>query len=379
MTVRVLQVPSPKHFAGRLGQAVIALVHHRMVGTLYSTDATFTTGTRQASTNFGVGYNCGRTGHPTGLAGAHVHQYVMVDDAAWGNGNLDLTGQWDEAYGAAPNPNYRTISIEHHDNGGLPLGEGRGVVPPGVIAVSIELDKLLLSGDWPAWKAAGIQANSDGAGASIAAQVREIKPSATTIIDHNFIAGNLKPYCWRPWADDGTGFPQAQYLAELNEQETNMDTGVKLVSPPIGAFALDVGHALISVEDTAYHFPYGTWPGRRTTFPVGASLNLVRQLDGAPVDIEGNSPPLGNRDQVYLVSDPDFGSDVYALRQDGVFTPAADATPVTQVAYDSLLASYDALGVKLQAAEADKAVAVATAIQQTKASAVPKVIVEFPT
>jgi len=55
---------------------LIALVHHRMVGTLRSTDAAFTsTDGREASTHFGIGYGCGRTGHP---ASAHVHQYVRL-------------------------------------------------------------------------------------------------------------------------------------------------------------------------------------------------------------------------------------------------------------------------------------------------------------
>lgn len=223
MTVRVFQVPSAKHYTGRAGQAVIALVHHRMVGTLAGTDITFTTGTRQASTNFGVGYDCGKIGHPKTPAGAHVHQYVAVDDAAWGNGNLDVSGQWDDLYGASPNPNYRTISIEHHDNGGAALGSGRGVVIEEVIAQSIELDQLLLSGDWLAWKAAGIRANTDAGGAAVSAQVQRIVPTPRTIVDHNFIAGKLKPYCWKPWSDDRIGFPQARYIAALTE-ETDVPT-----------------------------------------------------------------------------------------------------------------------------------------------------------
>ncbi|MCI0345763.1 MAG: hypothetical protein L0221_10030, partial [Chloroflexi bacterium] len=231
MTLRVFQVPSPKHYTGRSGMHVIALVHHRMVGTLRSTDVTFTTDTRPASTNFGVGYDCGRAGHPTGLAGTHVHQYVMVDDAAWGNGNLDLTGGWDNVYGATLNPNFRTISIEHHDNGGATLGSGRkGVVPEEVIRASIELDALLLSGDWLAWKAAGIRANTDAKGAAIAAQVKAIAPSSKTLIDHNYIAGKLKPFCWKPWADDRLGFPQARYIAALTAPAGGSDVAAKPVT-----------------------------------------------------------------------------------------------------------------------------------------------------
>ena len=71
-----------------------------MVGTLRSTDAAFTsTDGREASTNFGVGYGCGRAGHPTT---AHVHQYVRLGDQAWGNGNWDPSGAWDDRYPTTP-------------------------------------------------------------------------------------------------------------------------------------------------------------------------------------------------------------------------------------------------------------------------------------
>lgn len=87
----VYWVGSPKFTAGHPAP-LAALVHHRMVGTLRSTDAAFTsTDGREASTNFGVGYGCGRTGHPTT---AHVHQYVRLGGQAWGNGNWDPSGAW---------------------------------------------------------------------------------------------------------------------------------------------------------------------------------------------------------------------------------------------------------------------------------------------
>lgn len=88
-------VGSPKFTAGHPAP-LIALVHHRMVGTLRSTDSAFTsTDGREASTYFGVGYGCGRAGHPTT---AHVHQYVRLGDQAWGNGNWDPSGAWDDRY-----------------------------------------------------------------------------------------------------------------------------------------------------------------------------------------------------------------------------------------------------------------------------------------
>ena len=57
-------------------------------------------------------------------------------------------------------------------------------------------------------------------------------------------------------------------------------------------------------------------------FDVVAVLDL-KTPDGRPVDIEGKTPPLNNRDQVYLVDAPSFGIAAFALRQDGVLIPAA--------------------------------------------------------
>jgi hypothetical protein len=76
--VTIYWLGSPKLTAGHPAP-LVALVHHRMVGTLRSTDAAFTaTDGREASTHFGVGYGYGRTGHPTS---AHVHQYVRISPA----------------------------------------------------------------------------------------------------------------------------------------------------------------------------------------------------------------------------------------------------------------------------------------------------------
>lgn len=207
--MRVYWVPSPKFTAGHPAP-LRALVHHRMVGTLASTDTTFTTGSRIASTTFGAGYGCGRSGHPEG---AHIHQYVRLGDQAWGNGNWDPTGQWNDRYPVA-NLNSQTVSIEHHDNGGAPLGKGRGVVIEPVLAVSIDLDRLLLRGDLGELTAAGIRFRS-GTETAICRELRALAPGPHTIIDHHYIAGRLKPFCWRPWADDRVGFPQARYLAAL--------------------------------------------------------------------------------------------------------------------------------------------------------------------
>jgi hypothetical protein len=218
MVVPIHQVPSWKFTAGH-PKPLIAIVHHRMVGTLPGTDRTFTKGKRVASTHFGVGL-CSKHG---GKGVTCIHQYVLLGNQAWGNGNNRYpeghpkAGQlvpstWNERYPTTL-VNSRTISIEHHDNGikGHPKS---GVVPEAVIEASIGLDELLLSGDVAAMKAAGIRFRA-GSAATIGLELKAIRPGRHTIIDHNYIAGPLKPRCWKPWRKDAVGFPQARYLAEL--------------------------------------------------------------------------------------------------------------------------------------------------------------------
>ena len=68
--VTIYWVGSPKFTAGHPAP-LIALVHHRMVGTLRSTDSAFTsTDGREASTHFGVGYSCDRRGRVGALGPA---------------------------------------------------------------------------------------------------------------------------------------------------------------------------------------------------------------------------------------------------------------------------------------------------------------------
>ena len=175
-------VGSPKYTAGHPAP-LIALVHHRMVGTLRSTDAAFTsTDGREASTTFGVGYGCGRTGHPTS---AHVHQYVRLGDQAWGNGNWDPSGAWDDRY-PTHLVNSRTVSIEHHDNGGRTAGSGKGVVPEAVITGSIALDALLLRGDLAELKASGIRCRA-GTETAFTRELRAIPVDRHHLIDHHYI------------------------------------------------------------------------------------------------------------------------------------------------------------------------------------------------
>lgn len=218
MAFPIHQVPSWKFTTGH-PKPLIAIVHHRMVGNLAATDTTFTTGERVASTNFGVGL-CSKHG---GNKAVCIHQYVLLGHQAWGNGNNRFpeghpkAGQtvpsgWNDRYPTFL-VNSRTISIEHHDNG-VKKHPKKGIVPEAVIEASIWLDRLLLSGDVEAMKDAGIRF-ANGAAKTIASELKAITPSAHTIVDHHYIAGPLKPSCWRKWAKDKAGFPQARYLEAL--------------------------------------------------------------------------------------------------------------------------------------------------------------------
>jgi hypothetical protein len=148
---------------------------------------------------------------------------VLLGHQAWGNGNNRFpeghpkAGQtvpsgWNDRYPTRL-LNSRTISIEHHDNG-VKKHPKRGIVPEAVIEASIWLDRLLLSGDAEAMKAAGIRF-ANGAARTIASELKAITPTAHTIVDHHYIAGPLKPSCWRRWSKDKAGFPQARYLEAL--------------------------------------------------------------------------------------------------------------------------------------------------------------------
>jgi hypothetical protein len=230
-----------------------------MVGTLRSTDAAFTRSDgREASTHFGVGYGCGRAGHPTS---AHVHQYVRLGDQAWGNGNWDPSGAWDDRYPTTL-VNSRTVSIEHHDNGGRTAGSGKGVVPEAVITASIALDALLLRGDPGELRAAGIRFRA-GTEAEFTGELRAIPIDRHHVIDHHDIAGRLKPSCWRPWADDPVGFPQARYLAALAPTPSAPEETVNSYPVPTvpSVATVPAGEGL-----RGHHHPTGArshalWPG----------------------------------------------------------------------------------------------------------------------
>lgn len=223
MTVRVgsLEVPvvwSPSDLtgpdsdghAGRLGHAIAAIVHHRVVGSLESmvnstfkptTDDVLVAGERRVSSHFGIGF------WGTEL---RIYQFIALEDTAYCNGQsasdkAACTWALWHALGKPP-ANEITVSIEHEDN----AAAGEYVVVEPIIAASIALDRLLLTGDGPAIRAAGIRC-SDAAAAQLAA----IQPSTETLVDHHVVAPVSKPYCWTKYGAD-PGFPQARYIAELS-------------------------------------------------------------------------------------------------------------------------------------------------------------------
>ena len=97
------------------GNSPEAIVYHIAQGSLGGIDAWFNNPSSSASTHFAVG-----------RSGA-IHQYVAVEDAAWGNGLMDrpdLSIPWLRyCYENRINPNLRTISIEHEGFTGDPWPE----------------------------------------------------------------------------------------------------------------------------------------------------------------------------------------------------------------------------------------------------------------
>jgi hypothetical protein len=188
---------------GRNGKRVLAIVHHRIVGTLISCIGTFTAGNRNrpVSTTFGIGIFAGKT---------TIAQFVDLRDTAYGNGNYDPSGRWDDYGYPLTEINARTVSIEHEDGSTA----NRGVVSEATKLASIELDRLLLSGNLTKIRAAGIRATGPG-GEQAVRDLGAIVVGPRTILKHWDIAGRLKPYCWNVWLDD-PGFPLQRYLAALS-------------------------------------------------------------------------------------------------------------------------------------------------------------------
>jgi hypothetical protein len=147
----------------------------------------------------------------------------------------------------------------------------------------------------------------------------------------------------------------------IQNQEAYMPS-YKPAGPFIGTFKIGVGHALISTADTTKHYAYLKWPGGVDVLNVVAVVDLKTPA-GLPIDIEGKSPPLNHRDQVYLVDLPGFGVSAFALRQDGVFSPTVGGFTQDQL-NAAVKAASDPLNLKiangLSSATASVAAATAT-------------------
>jgi hypothetical protein len=215
--------------------------------------------------------------------------------------------------------NSRTVSIEHHDNGGRTAGSGKGVVPEAVLAASIALDALLLRGDLAELKAAGIRFRA-GTETAITRELRGIPIDRHHIIDHHYIAGRLKPSCWRPWADDPVGFPQARYLAALAP------------APP-------------ATEETVNSYPVPKVPSIATV-PAGTWLYATSALEPSPdnicVDPGRDMPYLGQpASSVRIVEYVDAkgvhtGRAMFAKASEvTTIRPAPDPTPFSQAQLDA--------------------------------------------
>jgi N-acetyl-anhydromuramyl-L-alanine amidase AmpD len=102
-------VPSPNYYSGRQGQRPRWIILHGTAG--FGDAAEVAAFFQQASTEASTHYIVARDGR--------LFQLVREADAAWGNGKVSRGH--DPWWSAALNPNYLTISIEHHklrrDNG----------------------------------------------------------------------------------------------------------------------------------------------------------------------------------------------------------------------------------------------------------------------
>lgn len=190
---QVLWRPSPNYWRGRAGHVPRAEVKHRIVGTLASAISLFdqpsTADKPRPSTHFCIGYLGGQL---------VVTQHVDLGDTAWGNGDV-RSPTWPLLIPGV-NPNYLTISTEHEDGGAA----NRGRVSEEVWRVSIELSRVLRSGDLDRIRGAGIRiSDRPGQTASqLATAIAAWPIDAAHYIDHHQISGPNKPYCFRRWLDD---------------------------------------------------------------------------------------------------------------------------------------------------------------------------------
>lgn len=124
----------------------------------------------------------------------------------------------------------------------------------------------------------------------------------------------LRKYAERLGASLGRSKPQPIYYAVTDITGSGGDmVSTKQAGATLGTVTIaGAGHYLMSTSNTKKR--YGPRAAGET-LAVLATLDLV-DATGKPIDIDGNQPPKGNRDQVYLVDAPAFGAAAFALRAD---------------------------------------------------------------
>lgn len=145
--------------------------------------------------------------------------------------------------------------------------------------------------------------------------------SIAVIYEHGTTGVQFDPLA--PAGYKGDSFPPAELekyaTAAIIFKESKEDSmpGFKMSAPIIGKITVSgPGVLLISPTDTKVRYPQSAG----AQFDVYASLDL-KAPSGASLDVDGNSPALNKRDQVYVVDMPGFGLAAYMLRQNGSFTP----------------------------------------------------------
>ena len=117
---------SPNYSAPRFGDEPIAIVLHTMGGSLLGCDAWFNNLSSEVSAHFGVG-----------LTGS-VHQYVELNDVAWGNGVLESGNTWPGPAGINPNRLSRSIETEDRGNPSTPVSDEQYEAVVGACALILE-------------------------------------------------------------------------------------------------------------------------------------------------------------------------------------------------------------------------------------------------
>jgi LysM repeat protein len=121
---RVAWRGSPNFWAGRPHGPPIALVLHTADGGMHGIDGEFATAHSGLSTHFAVGLD------------GSIHQYVELDDRAWGNGYFEPGHVWP---GPDLSPNHFTVSIETED-----LGNPRQAVTEAQFRATVEVGQIVL-------------------------------------------------------------------------------------------------------------------------------------------------------------------------------------------------------------------------------------------